>query len=195
MTGCFIVIEGLDGSGKSTQIRRLAKFLRNKGISVLETFEPTQKEIGQEIRSVLRGKKHMDAKALQMLFVKDRDQHLRDEVEPAIVEGNVVLCDRYFFSTIAFGSLEVDIDFLKDINSSFRIPDLTIFIDVIPEECIKRIEKRGTAKEHFEKQEKMEKIRSTYLSLSDYPNFHVVDGMRSKEDIFEDVRKLVEGIV
>jgi dTMP kinase len=193
MSGRFIVIEGLDGSGKSTQMAKLAEFLRKRGNDVVETFEPTDGKIGKEIRNILKEHRKMDSTDFQMLYVKDREEHLREVIEPALREGKIVLCDRYMVSTLAFGSIGgADLEKLKIENENFPVPEITVFIDVTPEECIKRIKKRGEGIDLFEKEEKLKIARGTYLKIGEtYSEFKVVDGNRSKEEIFEDVKKLV----
>ena len=192
MSGRFIVIEGLDGSGKSTQIRHLAEFLRAEGKQVIETFEPTNEGIGKEIRIILKERRMIDPTEFQMLYVKDREEHVREVIKPALTQGKIILCDRYMVSTLAFGSIGgADLTKLRDVNKNFPVPELTIFIDVAPEECMKRIGKRGEA-ELFEKEEKLKIARETYLRVGkEYPGFEVVDGNRGVEEIFEDLKKLV----
>jgi dTMP kinase len=192
MSGRFIVIEGLDGSGKSTQIRHLAEFLRAEGKQVIETFEPTNEGIGKEIRIILKERRMIDPTEFQMLYVKDREEHVREVIKPALTQGKIILCDRYMVSTLAFGSIGgANLAKLRDANKEFPVPELTIFIDVAPEECMKRIGKRGEA-ELFEKEEKLKIARETYLRVGkEYPGFEVVDGNRGVEEIFEDLKKLV----
>ena len=192
MSGRFIVIEGLDGSGKSTQIRHLAEFLRAEGKQVIETFEPTNEGIGKEIRIILKERRMIDPTEFQMLYVKDREEHGREVIKPALTQGKIILCDRYMVSTLAFGSIGgANLAKLRDANKEFPVPELTIFIDVAPEECMKRIGKRGEA-ELFEKEEKLKIARETYLRVGkEYPGFEVVDGNRGVEEIFEDLKKLV----
>ena len=192
MSGRFIVIEGLDGSGKSTQIRHLAEFLRAEGKQVIETFEPTNEGIGKEIRIILKERRMIDPTEFQMLYVKDREEHVREVIKPALTQGKIILCDRYMVSTLAFGSIGgANLAKLRDANKEFPVPELTIFIDVAPEECMKRIGKRGEA-ELFEKEEKLKIARETYLRVGkEYPGFEVVDGNRGVEEIFEDIKKLV----
>ena len=198
----FIVFEGCDGSGNTTQSKLLAEFLRGRVYDVLLTKEPTNGAIGKVIRDVLQKKVKTSPLALQMFFVADRAYHLQTEIEPALEEGKIVISDRYMFSTMAFGGLDVDMDFLKQINSKFRVPDITFVIDASPEVAMERIRKREAAKqksglvklEHFEELEKLRRVRENYLKIAKlYPNVHVVDGNRPIEAVAAEVQKIVLG--
>ena len=196
MTGKFIVFEGLDGAGLSTQVLILKEYLLKRGKRVVLTKEQTEDFIGGLIKSSLRKHIKISNLTLQLMFVADRSYHLDKEIEPALNEGRIVICDRYIFSTLAFGSLDVDMDFLKFINSKFRKPDLTFIIDCPPEVCLERISKERFHLEFFEEKNKMEKIRENYLSLKDYfPNVHIIKGNRTKEEVFEDIKKIVDKII
>ena len=188
----FIVFEGLDGAGNSTQSMLLAEFLKGRGKDVLLTKEPTENPIGKIIRDVLQKKMKTSPVALQILFTADRGHHLHSEIEPALEQGKVVISDRYMFSTMAFGGLGADMEFLKHINSKFRVPDITFIIDVPPEVAIKRISSRQGDVELFEEAEKLEKTRKNYLKLKDqFPNVHVIDGDRPIEAVAAEVQKIV----
>ena len=115
--GKFIVFEGLDGSGLSTQSFELRNFLINQGYKVVLTKEQTDGLIGGLIKSCLKKEWKTSLLTLQILFTSDRAHHLDTEIEPGIAEGKIIISDRYFFSTIAFGGLQIEKDFLKRINS------------------------------------------------------------------------------
>ena len=196
MRGKFIVFEGLDGSGLSTQALMLKEYLLKKDKKTVLTKEQTDSFIGGLIKSSLKEQIKTSPLTLQLMFVADRSHHLDNEVEPALEEGKIVISDRYLFSTLAFGSLDVDMEFLKIINSKFRKPDLTFIIDCSPETCMDRISKERFHSEIFEEKGKLEKARKNYLSLKEYfPNVYVIDGNRSREEVFEDIRKIVDKIV
>jgi dTMP kinase len=188
----FIVFEGLDGAGNTTQSKLLAAFLKKRGHNLLLTKEPTQNPIGKIIRSVLQKRMETSPVALQVLFTADRGHHLHDVIEPALERGKTVISDRYMFSTMAFGGIDVDIDFLKRINSQYRVPDITFIMDVPVEVAMERINSRSSESEFFEETSKLEKVRENYLSLKDdFPNIHVIDGTRTINQVAADVQRIV----
>ncbi len=186
MQGKFIVFEGPDGSGQSTQARFLKDYLERKGYSVLLTKEPTtESEAGKKIAEVLKGKAIADPAELQELFVEDRNAHLENTILPALAKGKIVISDRYFFSTIAFGSLECDKEWLIQINKEFPLPDVAFILEVSPEVCVKRINKRGKGVQFFEKAEKLRRVLEAYKELpSRFPNVHMVNGEQSIRGVF-----------
>lgn len=189
----FIVFEGLDGSGLSTQSSLLQKHLSQKGEKTLLTKEQTDGLVGGLIKSRLRGEWETTPLTLQLLFAADRSHHLSETIEPALGAGKTVICDRYILSSLAYGSLEVDLDFLKKINSKFREPDLTLILDLPPEVCLERIKKARNGLELFEQKEKMGKIRENYHSLKNYfPNTHLIDGDRPVEEVFQEVKEIFD---
>jgi dTMP kinase len=189
----FVVFEGIDGSGNTTQSKLLAEFLRGRVYDVLLTKEPTNNVIGKIIRDVLQKKVKTSPLALQMLFVADRAYHLHTEIEPALEEGRVVISDRYMLSTMAFGGINVDMDFLKQLNSKFRVPDITFILDVPPEIALRRIKSsRPGEPELFEELEKSKRVYANYMKLKDqFPNVFVINGNRVKEAVAAEVQKIV----
>lgn len=186
----FIAFEGLDGSGSSTQADLLAKRMEKKGRPVLKTKEPTgNTPIGRMIRDVLQHQWECSPEGLQLLFCADRAEHLKNEIEPALTKGKIVITDRYLLSTIAYGSLAVpDTEWLKTLNRPFRLPDITFLFRLDPSICIERIASRGSEFELFEKEEKLKKIWQQYEKLADeYENIVVIDATRSIEEISEEV--------
>ncbi|OGC82683.1 MAG: dTMP kinase [Candidatus Abawacabacteria bacterium RIFCSPHIGHO2_01_FULL_46_8] len=190
--GKFIALEALDGSGASTQIELLAKFLEEEGQKVHSTKEPTNNLIGGIIRGALTKEWQPSLECLQLLFAADRAHHLQREIIPSLLAGRTVITDRYFFSTIAFGSLEVDEDWLRQLNERFLLPDLTIMLKVSPAECVARIAaSRRAGFELFEEEQKLTKIWASYQRLAaTYPNVYIVDGERPIEDVAKDIKQL-----
>lgn len=195
--GKFIVFDGLDGSGQSTQAKLLNDFLINEGRKVVLTKEPTlDSETGKRIKEVLDKRSEMDAGELQELFAKDRKEHLENTIIPALKEGKIVICDRYFFSSFAFGKASgLDLDWLIKINDEFLLPDLTFILKVSPEICMERIDKRNfeTGKERtlFEEKEKLEKTWEVYQNLpSMFNNIHLIEGERPIPEIFEEIKQI-----
>ncbi|HEY4527580.1 MAG TPA: dTMP kinase [Candidatus Paceibacterota bacterium] len=192
--GFFVVFEGLDGSGQSTQVELLVNYLKAKGCKVLATKEPTlESKAGRRIRQVLDEKVAISAKNLQELFKEDRGLHLKKVILPALKQGKIVISDRYFFSSFAFGVSDgLDLDWLIKINQKFLHPDLTLVLDVPAEISVKRIEKRGKPKTLFEKKEKLAKVIKVYKSFPKrFPNVYLVEGKKPIPQVFQSVRKIV----
>lgn len=193
-SGKFIVIEGLDGSGKSAQVDLVVNFLKEKGKEVVITKEPTaDSESGRKVKQALRHEISVGPLELQSLYVQDRKEHLENKVIPALKQGKFVVSSRYAFSTFAYGGSDgLDVDLLVEMNKNFLLPDLTIIVDVPAESCMERIENRGEAKELFEKKEKLEKVREIYNSLPfKFENIIAVNGEKSIEEVFEDIKNIL----
>lgn len=164
----FIVFEGLDGAGTSTQLQRMAHRLRSEGYRVRTTREPSDGPIGVLIRQALRGRVRETAgasiapEALALLFAADRIDHLRDVVEPALASGAVVLSDRYLHSSLAYQSVECDPEWVVQINSRARDPDLVVHVEVAVETSVGRIFGRGDALERFEGSETLSAVAASY---------------------------------
>ncbi len=190
----FIAFEGLDGSGSSTQSRLLSEKLEANGHAVLLTKEPTgDTPIGKMIREVLQHKWECSPDGLQLLFSADRAEHLKNEIEPALKNDQIVITDRYFFSTIAYGALAVnDVEWLKCLSKHFRVPDVTFLFKLDPKTCIERIQGRGSDFELFEHDEKLTEIWKTYEKIAEeYPNFHIINASKGIEEISEEIWKIV----
>ncbi|MFH1129280.1 MAG: dTMP kinase [Patescibacteria group bacterium] len=198
--GKFIVFEGLDGSGQSTQAKLLQSLVKNWPANVVLTKEPTpDSDAGKLIKEILRGKQKMSPRKFQKLFARDREIHLAEVIIPHLQHGDVVISDRYFLSSLAFGATDgVDLNFLIDLNENklnpeLIKPDLMFFLDVRPEIAISRIEARNKGKEHFEKLEKLTTALSHYKCLirDRYNETHVVDGEKSIPDISKEIQHIV----
>lgn len=189
----FIAFEGLDGAGTTTHSKHLAKKLEEEGRSVLLTNEPTGEEpIGTLIREILQHKYKVSPESLQLLFYADRANHVKNKILPALDEGKIVITDRYFFSSLAYGGMNVNMEWLKDISKKFPIPDLTILCECDTDTCLNRIGIRGETPELFEKKEKLDKIAKNYHQLAEeYPNFYLLDSSRSIPVCDEEIWKVV----
>ena len=191
--GKFIVFEGLDGSGQSTQAEILKNFLNKQGIKAHLTKEPTDSLIGGLIRSQLRGEWKSKQECLQLLFSADRAYHLEREVIPLLKKGVVVICDRYFFSTVAYGAVEIkDWNWLLEINKNFLLPDITLFLKVPPKTCIKRIKQSRFEFSLFEKENFLKRVLRNYLNLAkEFKNIYIIDGKKSIEEVAQETSKIV----
>lgn len=191
--GLFIVFEGLDGSGLSTQAARLAAFLTRRGEAVLLTKEPTRSPIGQLIRAALNRHLAFSPLTLQLLFAADRSEHLATEIEPAVQAKKIVISDRYILSSLAFGSVDLELAALQQLNARFRVPDLTIMLDTPPRVCLARIRDNRETIELFEEQERLERVRAQYLALqAHFANTVIIAGDRPVEAVSREIQAVVE---
>lgn len=192
--GKFIVIEGLDGSGQSTQVALLRDFLTKKGFQVISTKEPFKNSsVAGTIKSALDKKIKIQPQEFQKIFIQDRKEHLEKEIIPALKLGKIVVCDRYFFSTFAYGAFEgIDLEWLIEKNNEFLLPDLTLILKVSPEICIQRIESRGKQKQFFETKNKLEKVWQTFKIMPErFNNVYLIDGEKSIEDVFSQIKDIL----
>lgn len=195
MAGRFIVFEGIDGSGKGTIIRETKKFLLQKGINeeqILVTAEPTPGFYGKKVRELLRTNVNPNVNAQQFLdlYVADRKEHLEKELQPALNNDKIILCDRYKYSTFVYQSLQgIPVEKIKELHKEMLIPDLIFILDVNPEISLKRISKRQQL-EAFEKQDFLEKVRQGFLASKEtFPNENIKIIDASKE--ISEVKKQV----
>ncbi len=152
------MLEGLDGSGTTTQAERLAAALRREGREVVVTAEPSRGPLGQQARLVLSGRLRggagaggFDPGALALLFAADRLDHLQSEILPALARGADVVCDRYTLSSLAYQSLTTgDLDWVAAVNARARAPDLTLFLEVSPRTALRRRFAASAEREIFE---------------------------------------------
>ena len=199
-TGKFIVLEGIDGSGKSEQIRRLQELFGLRE-DVFFTQEPSDGLINKRlIGPALRGEldTDFDPQTLQFLFTADRSDHLTREVLPRIEDGVSVICDRYVLSTFAYGGSNIS-QRLRDANLGFISPDLTLFISTSPDVVMERIRTRGDEKSIFERVDCLNTIAKAYdihvSALVDDHNIVTIDGERSADEVFADVKNHIEQLL
>ncbi len=195
--GKFIVFEGIDGSGKSTQASLLTERLCREGIYCYPTYEPTYSPVGSLIRQILVGRIKTDNKAIAALFVADRLDHLLNDVDgiaAKINEGTTVICDRYYFSSYAYHSVDMDMDWVIKANepsSQILRPTVNIFIDVDPDVALKRIAKNRQHRELFEKRSRLIQVREKYMEafdrLKEEEEIIILDGDREPEEIAREV--------
>lgn len=197
--GQFIVFEGIDGSGKSTQVDLLANHLISDGHKVHVTKQPSDRFVGKAIRKVLSREVTIPPQALAGMFLADRYDHIlgEDGILTMLDAGIDVICDRYYWSSFAYHGLDMDMQFVMDIHKEiFELltPDLTIFIDILPEISVKRIAKRSGQRDLFEKESILSSVRENYLAaFAKFPDANIqnVDGDQSVED----VSKVIVGLV
>jgi len=199
----FITFEGIDGVGKSTQLDLLESWLVEQGKQVVRTLEPGGTELGQEIRHLLLHRKgDVAPRSEALLYAADRAHHVATKIRPALAEGKVVLSDRYFDSSVAYqgAARELDVDQVRDISLwavDNLLPDLTILLDLSAEAAMLRRDKTGTAPDRLE-QEKVdffERAREQYLALAKEPRFLVVDANLTVDEIQQQIRARVQGLL
>lgn len=169
--GLFIVLEGPDGAGISTQTALLQPALTGHGRRAVATKEPTTGPIGAVIRQALSHRlvyppsQPVDSDVMALLFAADRLDHIRADILPRIEAGIHVVCDRYRLSSYAYQGLTVGQEWVRTLNSRSIAPDLTLFIDVPPDVSQSRIAARGGHIELYETDERLRPIYGNYLSL------------------------------
>jgi len=179
--GVFIVVEGLDGSGKTTQAQILSERL-NQTYKAVYTAEPSNGKTGTFIRECcLYEEKRLPTAVEALLFAADRVEHVENEVKPALAEGKVVICDRYLYSSLAYqGSAGLSLAWIKKINSYALKPDFAVFIDVPPERVIERLQRKKSVMETLEIQRR---VRQVYLKYVRQGGLVLVDGDKPKEAV------------
>lgn len=193
--GKFIVFEGPDGSGQTTQANLLKDYLEKKGFEMVLTKEPTlDSGAGREVRRILNEEITVPPTYLQELFAEDRAEHLRHTIVPSLKSGKIVISDRYLLSSLAFGTADgATLNYLIRLNKEFLEPDLTFLLKVPPKTCIERIKKRGIKQTLFEKEKQLEKVWNVYKKLARrFANIVVIDGEKSIEEIHQKIRQIVK---
>lgn len=189
--GRFIVLEGIDGSGTTSQCRALAAALEaQSGDAVLQTHQPSSGPIGRLIRARLAADAApLDPAAMALLFAADRLDHLRTEIEPALAAGHDVVCDRYLMSSWTYQALDSPMAWVQTINAAAPWPDLTILLEVPVAVAQARIAARaaaeGVAEEIYDREPLQRQIADGYAALLavSRPGVHRVDGTRSPEAV------------
>ncbi len=156
----FIAIEGLDGSGGTTQLTRLKAAFEARGAAVMVTREPSDRPVGKLIRAQLAGE--LGDAVFPYLFAADRRDHLDAVVLPALARGENVLTDRYALSSFAYQAEAHGLDRVMRLNQDFPAPDLTILLDLDPQTCLDRILARGLPRDRFETLDRLRTIAAGY---------------------------------
>lgn len=197
-SGHFLTFEGIDGSGKSTQAELLASYLKSLGREVVLSREPGGTPLGREIRELLlHHSEAVSPRAELLLFQADRSHHVETKLRPAVERGKIVISDRYYHSSLAYQAVgrEISVGDSKPVIE-FAIhgfePEIVFLVDTPARVALKR--KKGDAFDKIEKEGILfqKKVREAYLSLADdYPNFVVLDGLKSKDEIQKEVRRIL----
>jgi dTMP kinase len=187
--GTFICIEGLDGCGKTTQAKLLAKKL-GKSYNAIYTAEPSRGKIGTYIRnSYLYGEKRFSIALEALLFAADRIEHLEREVLPALDEGNIVISDRYVYSSLAYqGAAGLSLEWIEKINEHALKPDLGVFIDIELETAMNRLKAKKSVMENTAT---LQKVRHVYMKFVAKGELVRIDGNRAKAEVAEALADVV----
>ena len=199
--GCFIVFEGIDGSGKSEQFRRLTKKLEDNNYKIVQTREPTKYlETGKLINKILHENEEVAEETLALLFAADRVEHTRKKIQPSLENNLVVISDRYVYSSLAYQSkgmkVELDINWIKNINKYAISPDIVIYLDITAETGQKRLSNGQVRIEdhtYFENIIQQEKIRSVYYDIFDFGKKTLFDFEEYPKKISEDYSSNIQG--
>ena len=198
--GKFIVFEGLDGCGKSTQLehlrKRISTLCRPAGTrKVFTTREPSDSVPGLICRGISKNSIFVQSQTEALLFAADRYEHIKSEIIPQIQAGNHVLCDRFYLSSFAYQSETIRMEQLLQYNSASMdliTPDITVFFDVSPEECERRRAAERAVEEKYENIEKATAIRQRYFEAIEYLKDYskqvlIIDGAGDQEQVFENL--------
>jgi dTMP kinase len=194
--GLLIVLEGIDGAGTTTQTRRLADALTARNHPVHATREPSVGPVGKLLREILTGAHGpMDPTTLSLLFAADRADHLQREVEPALARGQVVISDRWYHSSLAYQGTGEERLWIAELNRRARHPDLTIFLNVRPEEAARRRVDDNRTEEIFDHLSTQRRVAEGYRAviemLRETEHIEVLDGERTPAEVSADIVALV----
>jgi len=192
MPGTFIVIDGIDGTGKSTQVRLLAEWFAAQGREVVVSREPTNGPWGKQLRDSAAGERLSPAQELEY-FLYDRRQHVEELIAPALAAGKVVILDRYYFSTMAYqGARGFDPAEIRRLNEAFApLPDLLLILDLEVAAAHERIGSRGDTANQFEQRENLQRCRRIFLSLRDEPFARVIPSNGSIAEVANRLQQAV----
>jgi dTMP kinase len=202
----FIVFEGIDGAGKTTQIELLCAALEKRGLRCKITAEPTDMPSGKEIRAALSGKTQKTALEMAEMFACDRaihNTHPEEGINRALADGITVISDRYYYSSLAYQGAALGYDTVAALNldnPDIRTPDLCVFLDLTPEKSLERIGKRGEATEIYENFDYLTRTRAMFFDVFDRlrargENIAVIDAYGSVSEVSERVLEAVLAIL
>lgn len=200
--GLFFAFEGIDGSGKSTQIKSLVEQLRNHGLKCYETCEPSEGPVGTMVRQILTGRMKADGRVITSLFAADRLDHLTNEVNGLCKEidrGITVVTDRYYFSNYAYNSVDMDMNWVMECNrlsAELLRPTLNIFLDIPVDVALERIFKNRLHTELYEKEERLLAVRKNYFKAfeltKDRERVAIIDANAAPEVVAQRVWEAVK---
>lgn len=190
--GILIVLEGIDGAGKSTQAEIMMNRLQERGYDVVYFREPSEGKWGQEIKKKAAHPDSLSPEEELDLFLKDRKENVEKNLRPALEKKKIVILDRYYFSTISYqGAKGIDQERIRRVNEEFVVePDLVFFLDVDPREGLDRIKNRKKKDRLFERAEYLVKVREIFRSFRGERFIHI-DASKPKKEISAEIEKIV----
>ena len=202
MKSAFIVFEGIDGCGKSTQAEILAEYFSQMGKECVLTREPSDGKVGQLLRQALRGEVKFCEQTMAALFAADRLDHLTNQengVLKALSEGKIVICDRYYLSTYAYQSVEVDLEWAMALNSQaaqIARPTVNIYLDISVDKALERISRNRGQIDIYESKERLSQTKKSYekviAKLKAEENILIIQGEQSLEEVAQNIRQSLE---
>ncbi len=194
--GILIVFEGTDGTGKSTQLQLLSRYLLAEGYPVVTTREPTDGQFGRKIRSLYIDRNRYSREEELELFLADRREHVQNKLTPALKQGKIILCDRYFLSTVAYqGARGFDPDTILKMNQFAPDPDLALLFQVPLEIGLNRITLgRGDELNDFEQKESLDRVASIFSSIKK-PYIRPINASGSIEEVHRMVLEYVSPLL
>jgi dTMP kinase len=190
--GFFIVLEGIDGCGKTTQAKRLVKRLTEKGFDAVFFREPSAGSWGRRLKKKARYQDGLTPEQEFELFQKDREENVELNIKPALKEKKIIVLDRYYFSTMAYqGAKGIDIKEIKDRNDKIAVPpDMVIILDVSARTGLNRIKERKKRDRLFEREDYLRDVRKIFKNFSGENIVHL-DGRETKQSLFIKIEKMV----
>lgn len=196
--GILIIFEGIDGSGKTSQTIRVTKWLKEKGLSAVSFSEPTWGEYGKKLREIMHyGRKNVTPQEELDLFLKDREEDVRENILPALKKNFITIMDRYFYSNMAYqGALGIDVNLIRQLNEKIAPrPDMVIILDIDVRLGLHRINNLRQEKEnHFEKAEYLKKVRQIFNRMKDN-NIRHIQASLSLEKVNAQIDQLVLDLI
>ncbi len=198
--GLLIAFEGIDGSGKSVQAARVYDELINYGIDCVLTHEPTDRSLGRVVKDdILNSSLKLDNMTLQIAFTADRSDHVKKVIQPALDRSAIILTDRYYWSTVAYGrATGLNSDWLFEMNKIFPKPDITFWFKIPPEVASERRRQRALAPRTLEADSIQIKVNEAYGELKDRyspDGWHTIDATRTIDDVFIQVMRPIDELL
>jgi len=200
MPGKFITFEGIEGSGKSTQIKKVLEYLTNQNYKVVLTREPGGTNLGKQIRNILLDKteEKFPSTAELLLYEADRNIHLHNIIKPGLENNDVVICDRFFDSTTCYQGYArgLSLEMINNLNllaTEGLKPDLTLILDITVEESFARRKYKENDRIEQEKEDFHQKLRQGFLTMAkkEPERFVVINGLQGEDKVFEDIIQVI----